>query len=38
MPTSENPDRGMTEMSERFQEAGSELYLPAEKAAESELR
>jgi hypothetical protein len=29
MPTSENPDRGMAEMSERFHEEGGELYVPA---------
>jgi phosphomethylpyrimidine synthase len=29
-------EAGMEEMSKRFHEAGSELYLPAEEAAESE--
>jgi phosphomethylpyrimidine synthase len=28
MPPSDNPDRGMAEMSQRFEEAGGEIYLP----------
>jgi len=29
MPPSDNPDRGMAEMSERYRDEGSELYVPA---------
>jgi len=29
MPTSENPDRGMAEMSEKYRDGG-DLYMPAD--------
>jgi hypothetical protein len=35
MPSSENPDRGMAEISERFHDERGELYVPATKWADA---